>query len=72
MRKRCRTCKWWDVEGGDRRKAEWGDCKLTVSDNGRPVHETKAYAADAESYYAELVTHRDFGCTQWEARGEDA
>ena len=70
MRKRCWTCKWWDCRG--LRSAQWGDCKLSESDAGRPVRETKAYAADAESYYAVLVTHREFGCTQWEPKGESA
>lgn len=72
---RCKTCKWWyrllDSEST-------GTCELAGWVSGYPDGhkdhpESKAWAA-GESYEeieAWLVTAPDFGCVQWEAKGDD-
>lgn len=66
--KTCKTCKWWRWYKGD-----WGDCVKTETQGMRGHEsESKAFAIDGEGYYAVLETHKDFGCVQWEARGEVA
>ncbi len=54
----CKDCEFW--EPGE---AGWGSCKMAESKDGvRLVQESKAYAADWESYKAILITEADFGC----------
>jgi len=63
----CKTCKWWAQFDND---PEQGACELTISSDGRPIIDPPplAYAADWESYRAELVTNAMYGCVQWEPK----
>jgi hypothetical protein len=48
--------------------ADWGRCVLTATLSAKAEHpQSLALAQDAESYYAALDTHRDFGCVQYQA-----
>lgn len=60
----CSGCKWWTKD----LNKEWGTCKLTKTNSGETLHETKAAAMDWESYYAILHTAPDFGCVQFQAK----
>jgi hypothetical protein len=66
---RCATCKWW-LEQEFAAVNSWRICDLTVLRGGdAPKYpESRAYAEDAESYRAWLVTAPDFGCVQWERK----
>lgn len=70
---RCATCTWWGrphESGGELYRGR-RVCRLTVvGDHGRtPDHpDSKALAADAESYYAELWTAPDFSCNQYQRK----
>ncbi len=66
----CLDCRWWEPHEEWRRTAGFGDCVLSLSENGEPDHAgTLAWAEDAESYQAGLVTSPVFGCVQWEEKG---
>jgi hypothetical protein len=59
-RPRCETCRWWEYRG-----AEAGFCLAT-----RTEHKPDTRAVNAEDLPRALVTYADFGCVQWEGKGE--
>ena len=63
---RCIDCRFWETPTHNR---TMGTCSLTASDGSLPEHPgTLAYAADMESYQAELMTSPHFGCVQGEPK----
>lgn len=67
MRKRCKTCVHWDVEGGN----SWGECLMAGSTDGGPNDRfSLAVAYDHESVQGVLQTADTFGCVQWEGKGK--
>lgn len=74
---RCKTCKWWD----DSRNTEydsnvrdqdpdgyeaWGECRLMSG-----YHKHARVVSFAWGDAPTVVTAPDFGCVQWEAKGDD-
>lgn len=75
---RCETCRWWEpspsepesVYGHYFKRPEFGVCALgELEDGDKLAHpETLAFAEDAESYKACLMTSPKFGCVQYERK----
>ncbi len=64
MSGRCKDCRRWEVPSPY--DLGFGTCAIAISHDGRPLDAgTLAYAADLESYAAELKTMPDFGCVQF-------
>lgn len=67
----CESCRHWlvgnDADLSDAQLvAGFGNCALGHSEKGNPTNlATLCYADDAESYIADMVTHRTFGCVQF-------
>ena len=69
---RCATCRWWRTEetihnptGRAVPLGCWGYCDLATTNDGLIDSDVRAFALDAETYQANLITACDFGCTQW-------
>ena len=66
---RCIECRFWKKPSNPHQRpqdpyAGYGDCTLSASRNGLPVHpNTLAFAEDLRSY-ADLFTSPDYGCIQ--------
>ena len=75
---RCATCRWWygrfggsdDEQPDPRDWADWGACELpTTDEDGKMGHPTALFQASGlTTMGADLLTKRDFGCVQWEAK----
>jgi hypothetical protein len=70
-RETCGACRWWR-DGGTAEFA-WGSCERTECEGIRCLHpESRAHAARGPAGVAAvLLTRRDFGCNQWQARDQD-
>lgn len=68
----CRDCKFWDKEDvfvTNETHSQFGECKITRSDDGEPGEAaTLAFARDTEAYHAALMTSPDFGCVMFKAK----
>lgn len=63
----CKDCKWW--AGDEDEEMEVGECEITRRENGDFVHpETIAFIFSMCAHDACLMTFKDFGCVQFEAR----
>lgn len=73
---RCATCKWWKPQEywtDAPLDPYWNICVLTVSKDDAPLHgASDAIAYDRDDYFAALRTFHEFGCTQYEARDDEA
>jgi hypothetical protein len=81
---RCATCKHWKqpasehnpgyFERGGLPESDLGECMMARNDYQQGSceqiipRETLAWAEDGESYHAALITFRQFGCVQWQAK----
>jgi len=64
MSGRCKNCRWreeFDTGSG----VIQNRCILTQTEDGKRPEHTKAYAVDADDYFAVLVVEPDFGCIQF-------
>jgi hypothetical protein len=72
---RCRGCRWWEP-GGRRENARLGCCVLTQTGAGsveNPRPDSKALAVIGggnDHLWPYLRTSPDFGCVQFEPKGE--
>lgn len=81
---RCATCKHWKQPASDHNpgyfergglpESDLGECVMARNNyecgSGEQIipRATLAWAEDGESYHAALITFRQFGCVQWEAK----
>lgn len=69
----CGNCKHW-LYGDDAETDEveheggFGECALAKCEKGQPLVKTLCYGNDGSAYAAWLVTHRTFGCVQFESK----
>ncbi len=67
---RCSNCKFYREMAC--LNEQWGECKLTWSEEGEPVDwDTLAYAYDTEENSSVLTVKPNFGCVQFMPREQE-